>query len=111
MPPLATATLEQGLHNAGLPFVLSAHVSLPSTQEYARNLVTTHGPGHWVVITADQPAGRGRMDRRWVMSPGDLAATFVLPIDLPPERWGKLGLLGGLAAAHRSFHTLPRWVS
>lgn len=97
--PFIPADLEAQLLAAGLPWELSWHPSTRSTQQVARQLVQAHGPRHWLIAAGQQEAGRGRMDRMWLSDPGDLAATWVWPLELPPERWGKLSLLGGLVMA------------
>jgi BirA family biotin operon repressor/biotin-[acetyl-CoA-carboxylase] ligase len=54
-----------------------------------------------VLVAEYQSAGRGRLGRRWESAPG-LGLTFSLLVDpapVPPESWGWLPLLTGLAVA------------
>lgn len=97
--PLNAELLRTRLAEAGLPWQVSYHPSSGSTQDMALALIQTHGPGHWLVVADQQEAGRGRMQRTWLSDPGDLAATWTLPLELPAERWGKIGLVAGLIAA------------
>lgn len=53
-----------------------------------------------VVVTLDQTAGRGRLDRAWVAPAGRcLAASVLLRPGLPIERYGWFPLLAGLCLA------------
>ncbi|HYE80471.1 MAG TPA: biotin--[acetyl-CoA-carboxylase] ligase [bacterium] len=97
--PLDPVGLQRHLAEAGLPFTVSYHPSTPSTQGDARPLLQSHGAGTWVVVAGEQTRGQGRQGRRWFSNPGDLACSFTLPLELPPERWGKLVQLAGLATA------------
>jgi len=83
----------------GLPWEISYHPTSRSTQLDAHGLIATHGPGQWLVIAERQEGGRGRGGRRWLSDIGDLAATWTVPLELAPERYAKLTLLGGLIAA------------
>src|SRR5918998_5312930 len=54
-----------------------------------------HGP-LWVV-SKHQTAGRGRHGRPWSTPPGNLAASLLRILDLPPSRAATLGFAAGLA--------------
>lgn len=72
---------------------VEAHASVGST-----NAVAASDPRAWRVVVADeQTAGRGRLGRPWVTSPGEaLAVSVVLPhVDGMPLGW--VPLLAGLA--------------
>lgn len=96
---LDVTELRATLESQGLPWEVSYHPTSRSTQVDAHGLIATHGAGHWLVIAEVQEAGRGRGGRRWLTDAGDLAATWTLPLDVAPERYAKLSLLGGLIAA------------
>ena len=53
-----------------------------------------------VLVAGHQTAGRGRLGRSWVTTPGSsLTVSFLLVPDAPAERWPWLPLLTGVAAA------------
>jgi BirA family biotin operon repressor/biotin-[acetyl-CoA-carboxylase] ligase len=56
-------------------------------------------PDRSVLLAEHQDAGRGRLGREWVSPPGTGATVSVLlrPGDVPPDRYGWLPLLTGLA--------------
>lgn len=93
------SALQRRLADAGTPFTVSFHPSTRSTQVDAKRLVQTHGAGAWLVIAGEQTAGHGRQGRAWLSNRGDLACSIVMPLELPPERWGKLAQLAGLSTA------------
>jgi BirA family biotin operon repressor/biotin-[acetyl-CoA-carboxylase] ligase len=59
------------------------------------------GAQEGLVITAEaQTAGRGRMDRAWISSPGaGLALSMLLRPTMPVSKWGWLPLITGIALA------------
>lgn len=58
-----------------------------STQDEARALIAAGHEAPFAVATEDQRAGRGRLDRTWVMPPGSgLALTAVHRPSVPPAR-------------------------
>lgn len=72
-------------------------------------------PEGYVLLADHQSAGRGRMTRTWLAPPRSSLAMSVLlrPGDtdadgrppVPPERWGWVGLLAGLAVVDALRHT------
>jgi BirA family biotin operon repressor/biotin-[acetyl-CoA-carboxylase] ligase len=55
-------------------------------------------PDRTVLVARHQDAGRGRLGRGWVAPPGGLTVSVLLrPGAVPPDRYGWLPLLGGLA--------------
>ncbi|MEU7148219.1 biotin--[acetyl-CoA-carboxylase] ligase [Streptomyces sp. NPDC045456] len=53
-----------------------------------------------VLVAEEQSAARGRLDRRWSAPPrSGLFFSFYLTPRVPPERWGWLPLLAGVATA------------
>ena len=66
-----------------------------STQDEARRRYR----GRPLLISAvRQTSGRGREGRPWATAPRALAATLAFEPDWPPETWGRLPLVAGLAA-------------
>jgi len=62
-----------------------------------------------VIVTLDQTAGRGRLDRSWVAPAGSAVAVSVLVAGpLPPASLPWLPLIGGLAGADAVAAELPR---
>ena len=65
--------------------------------------LASHSPDEWpdfsVLLTDNQTAGRGRLDRSWVANPGDALAVSVLlrPQAFDITRFGWLPLMAGLA--------------
>lgn len=55
-----------------------------------------------VLMTDNQTAGRGRLDRSWTTPPGVSVATSVLlrPEGVPAERWPWLSLMTGVGLVH-----------
>lgn len=69
--------------------------SAESTMSVARDEKYGHGD---LVATLNQTSGRGRLDRSWVMKPGEgLAMTLVLERPTLPERITRIPLLAGIA--------------
>ena len=74
--------------------------SSPSTNaELASRARRSPLPGFTTVVTDDQTAGRGRLDRSWIAPAGSALAISVLidPGPLPPERLGWLPIAAGVA--------------
>ena len=71
-----------------------------STNTFLLEAAQTLGwPDFSVVVTDNQTAGRGRMDRTWVAQPGKALAASVLlrPVGVPLDKYGWFPLLAGLA--------------
>lgn len=51
-----------------------------------------------VIVTDDQVAGRGRLAREWIAPPrSSITVSVLVAPSAPPERWGWLSLLAGVA--------------
>lgn len=59
-------------------------------------------PRAWrALVTDNQTAGRGRLDRAWVAEPGQsIAMSATLPLPTDATRWGWVPLLVGVAVRH-----------
>ncbi|MEN2738069.1 biotin--[acetyl-CoA-carboxylase] ligase [Microbacterium sp. X-17] len=84
--------------------VASRLVAVASTGSTNRDLVraAAEEPDGWphlsVLLTTDQRAGRGRLDRQWIAPAGTaLAVSVVLRMSLPPQARGWIPLLAGAA--------------
>jgi len=75
---------------------------IPSTQDYAHDLIASGNAVNKTVITATaQTAGRGRYKRTWVSHHGNLYASFIYKIG---ERDPKLSYAIGVAIAETMIH-------
>jgi BirA family biotin operon repressor/biotin-[acetyl-CoA-carboxylase] ligase len=84
--------------------------SSPSTNaELASRVRRSALAGFTTVVTDDQTAGRGRLDRSWIAPAGSALAISVLidPGPLPPERLGWLPIAAGVAMAGVVADLLP----
>lgn len=66
-----------------------------NTEALARIRSGERGP-LWLV-TAHQTAGRGRRNRAWIAPPGNLAASIIETLNVPPSVAATLGFAAGLA--------------
>jgi BirA family biotin operon repressor/biotin-[acetyl-CoA-carboxylase] ligase len=69
-------------------------------------------PDRTVLVADHQAAGRGRLGREWVSPPGTGVTVSVLlrPDDVPPDRYGWLPLLAGLAVRDAVHALVPAQV-
>lgn len=93
--------VRDALHAAG--WIGPEPVLLPtvgSTNAEAAELAHNGAPDGMCVVSEEQTAGRGRLDRSWVSPKGaGLWLSYVVrPEDVPAERWTWLPLAAGLAA-------------
>ncbi|WP_405938507.1 biotin--[acetyl-CoA-carboxylase] ligase [Streptomyces sp. NBC_00726] len=100
-PPLNVPALRRGLLRPGsLWTALDVVESTGSTNTdlAARAAGLTEGT---VLVAEEQTAGRGRLERTWTAPArsGLFFSVYLTPGDVPPERWGWLPLLTGVAAA------------
>ena len=76
------------------------HASLDSTNSEALRLGESGAPHHTVVVAEYQSAGRGQMDRRWLMPRGQGVLLSILLRETPPgAEFAKLTLRVGRAVA------------
>ncbi|SHO66180.1 BirA family transcriptional regulator, biotin operon repressor / biotin-[acetyl-CoA-carboxylase] ligase [Pseudoxanthobacter soli DSM 19599] len=78
-------------------FRLAAYDELGSTNAEAMERARNGDPGDLWVVTRRQTAGRGRRGRAWVAPPGNLSASLLKVIELPPACGATLGFVAGLA--------------
>ncbi len=73
-------------------------VSLPSTNDAAKELARQGAPEGTLVLSETQSAGRGRLGRTWESPPGTgIYLTLLLRPPLPPAELPKLTLLAAVA--------------
>lgn len=102
-PPLNVAALSRAvLYDGSLWRDLRVVASTGSTNEDLAAAARAGAPEGSVLVTEQQTAGRGRLDREWV-SPPQAGLTFSVllrpPADIPVSRWSWLPLLTGVALA------------
>jgi BirA family transcriptional regulator, biotin operon repressor / biotin---[acetyl-CoA-carboxylase] ligase len=76
---------------------LQAFDTIDSTNAEAMRLGRAGEGGPLWIVARHQSAGRGRRGRAWATAAGNLAATLLLTLDLPPVRTATLGFVAGLA--------------
>jgi BirA family transcriptional regulator, biotin operon repressor / biotin---[acetyl-CoA-carboxylase] ligase len=76
---------------------LQALDTIDSTNAEAMRLGRAGEGGPLWVVSRHQSAGRGRRGRAWATPRGNLAATLLLTLDLPPVLTATLGFVAGLA--------------
>lgn len=61
--------------------------TIPSTQEYARDLISRNGAtDHTAIVAAAQSAGRGRYRHKWISHHGNLYVSFIFQCQKPDPR-------------------------
>lgn len=68
-----------------------------STNAEALRLMRAGESGPLWIATTRQNAGRGRRQRPWAFTPGNLAATFLQTMEIAPARAATLGFVAGVA--------------
>ncbi len=95
-------TIWQQVMALGLPSLASFSVEiLPEIDSTSTELMRRARAGHTeptLLVAETQTAGRGRMGRGWLSSPGD-SLTFSFGISLAPIRWEGLSLAVGVSVA------------
>ncbi len=76
---------------------VDALARVDSTNAEARRRARGGERGPLWLVTGDQTAGRGRRGRDWQSPPGNLAASFLEIMRLPPAAAATLGFVAGLA--------------
>ncbi|MFT4157013.1 MAG: biotin--[acetyl-CoA-carboxylase] ligase [Microbacterium sp.] len=85
-----------------------AQAESTNTEMRVRARDCTEWPHLSVIVTDDQTAGRGRLDRSWVAPPGQALAISVLVRELPPvDARGWIPLAAGVAMADAVADQLP----
>ena len=83
-------------------YKLISFEKIPSTQDYAHELIAKHNAQNKTVVVAQtQTAGRGRYRRKWVSRGGNLYASFIYKIS---ERNPQLSYAIGVAVAETLMH-------
>jgi BirA family biotin operon repressor/biotin-[acetyl-CoA-carboxylase] ligase len=91
--------------NAG--YRLSAFDAIGSTNAEALAQAAAGEPGNRWFVTDRQTAGRGRRGRAWETPRGNLAATHLAVLDLPPAVGATLGFVAGLSLDEALRSLLP----
>lgn len=84
---------------------LSVHDTLGSTSTEAMERAAAGEGGPLWVVARRQTAGTGRRGAAWETPRGNLAASLLLTLDLPPAIIAQLGFVAGLALA-RALHAV-----
>ncbi|MEE8442578.1 MAG: biotin--[acetyl-CoA-carboxylase] ligase [Dehalococcoidia bacterium] len=102
--PLAVEAVEASLANAPLGHRIIYLPVVTSTMDIARQEAEQGGEEGIVVVAEEQTAGRGRLGRRWVSSPGQ---NLYFSILLYPSRWvySRLSVAVPVAVARAIRHT------
>ncbi|MFI1969046.1 biotin--[acetyl-CoA-carboxylase] ligase [Streptomyces cinnamoneus] len=99
-PPLNATALRRGLLRPG--GLWTSFDVVQRTGSTNTDLVAAGGEEGAVLVAEEQSAGRGRLDRTWSAPPrsGLFFSVRLTPgPGVPPERWGWLPLLAGVATA------------
>ena len=76
---------------------LVAHEVLGSTNAEALDLARQGERGPLWIVARRQTAGRGRRGRAWISEDGNLFASLLITVSVPPECWPQLSLVAALA--------------
>jgi BirA family biotin operon repressor/biotin-[acetyl-CoA-carboxylase] ligase len=88
---LKTRSFGQGIHHT---------ISVPSTNDVARQLAEAGQPEGTVVCAEEQTAGRGRMERTWVAPPySSILMSIIVRPSVSLKHLGRLGMAFGLGLA------------
>ena len=80
-----------------IEFKVHTYASLPSTQDYVKELVEEGLPEGIVVQCLEQKKGRGRHGREWVSPIGNLYMSVLLRPDCPVAQAGQLSFVAAVA--------------
>lgn len=94
---LSEQALLRGLHTQFIGRTIHYALTLPSTQDAAREAAHAGALEGAVFITDEQTAGRGRLDRRWE-APAGSSLLFSVVLRPSADLYPKLLIVGGLAA-------------
>lgn len=73
--------------------------TLDSTMSEARRLAEAGEAGPVWILADEQTGGYGRRGTPWAQRSGDLAATTLFPLDVPPDRSAELSFVAAVALA------------
>lgn len=107
-PPLRADALRRALVAPAGPYAaLEVVPTVASTNSALVDAARRGAPDRTVLIAEYQSAGRGRAARRWVAPArsGLMCSVLLRPNGVPPDRWGWLPLLAGVALC-RAISTL-----
>ena len=88
-------------------FLIDRRPTVGSTSDEARRLAAEGAPPGLVVTAAEQTAGRGRQGRGWASPVGNLYASVLLALTVPPARLPELGFVAAVAVATTLTGFLP----
>lgn len=80
-----------------MEFKVHTYASLPSTQDYVKELAEEGLPEGIVVQCLEQKKGRGRHGREWVSPIGNLYMSVLLRPDCPVKEAGQLSFVAAVA--------------
>jgi len=103
MPELSPYLIMKGLKTRVIGQKILYFPTLPSTMDTAREQARLGALEGTVVITGEQTAGRGRLDRSWLSPKGNIALSIILRPDISSLPY--LIMIASLAAA-RSIETI-----
>ena len=89
--------LEQGLRTKALGREIRCFEELPSTNDYAKELIRRGTENREVILARRQTAGRGRLQRAWESPEGGIWMTVILKPQLSLADAAKLTLSAGVA--------------
>ncbi len=78
-------------------YQLTSFESIGSTNVEARHMAEQGADDGTVIVAAEQTGGRGRMDREWISSSGNLFVSVLLRVDGPPARIAQLSMVATVA--------------
>ncbi|MBL7183627.1 MAG: biotin--[acetyl-CoA-carboxylase] ligase [Anaerolineae bacterium] len=100
MSELSTESIKRGLKTDLIGQSIVCYSSIGSTNEVLKELAAQGAPEGTLVIADEQTAGRGRLGRKWLASPGTgLLMSLLFRPDLAPDQAQRLTMLCSLATA------------
>lgn len=84
-------------HEKRVPFPVRHFASIDSTNSEAQRLITAGEHSPLWLHADEQTAGRGRLERRWTSTPGNLYSTLIYPTNAAIHILPQLAFVVGLA--------------